>query len=159
MQPAPTPHSRFPGMGDRISVTSVFLILTPIPMRMFFPNTPPPLREAIVSYSFNSILTPSVWRQHRIPKSAVPHDGPFILELIPSPGCHLCFWPAGSGSGVPTTSSLHSINLLEWLKGLRETFYLPLYDKRMELVNSPTEEMHRTGYWDREGAGLPCSLS
>lgn len=38
--------------------------------------------------------------------------------------CHLCFWLTGHRLDVFITSSLHSINFLWWLTGLRETFYL-----------------------------------
>ena len=44
--------------------------------------------------------------------------------LIPSPGTHSCFWPASLRLEVPTALCLSSINLLEWITELRETFYL-----------------------------------
>lgn len=40
-----------------------------------------------------------------------------------SPGCYLCFWPIGSKSEVPLSSSPSSINLLDKLTELRRTVY------------------------------------
>ena len=40
------------------------------------------------------------------------------------PGCYLYFWPTDYRSDVPPTSSLGSVNFLEQLTKLRETFYL-----------------------------------
>ena len=50
----------------------------------------------------------------------------FHLPQIPitSPGCHLCFSPTGFRLEVPMIFSLSSINFLERLTELRETFYL-----------------------------------
>ena len=57
-------------------------------------------------------------------KGSVPCDRPPLQMPVSSPGCYLCFWPTGSKFQVPTTPSLGSINLLEWVTELRETFYL-----------------------------------
>ena len=43
---------------------------------------------------------------------------------VANPGCYPCFWPTSYRLKVPTTF-LGSINLLEQLTKLRETFYLP----------------------------------
>ena len=37
--------------------------------------------------------------------------------------CHLCFWPSGYQSVVPTITFLSLLNFLEQLRELRETFY------------------------------------
>ena len=54
------------------------------------------------------------------------HTWLFPLPQIPitSPGCHLCFSPAGFRLEVPVILSLSSINFLEQLTDLRETFHL-----------------------------------
>ena len=52
------------------------------------------------------------------------HRLPSTSEASGNTGCHLCFWFTSYRSEVPTTSSLGSINSLEWLIKLWETFYL-----------------------------------
>lgn len=79
---------------------------------------------------FNSILALSGesnrfhrWKDqtYRIP----PPPWPLCQRPGAGPGCYLCSWPADHTSDVLTISflSLGSMNLLEWLRDLREPFY------------------------------------
>ena len=52
-----------------------------------------------------------------------PTSLPLHMSII-NPGCRLGFWPMGYRLEIPMTPFLGSINLLEWLTELRETFYL-----------------------------------
>ena len=69
-----------------------------------------------------------------------------ILSL----GCYLCFCPTGYKSGVPTTPSLGSLNLLEQLTELRNPIYSLDYRFIIKAYNSGTasqmKEMHGTMY-------------
>ena len=70
----------------------------------------------------------------------------FSPEGSLKPKFSLCFWPPGYRSEVPPPPSLGSINLLKWLRELRETFSLLSY--RFIIIgcilsNSQTEEMPR----------------
>ena len=92
---------------------------------------------------FNPILTLSTQRQHQIPqvKGSVLQDrtSPPLQMPVTSPDCHLCFYRLE----VPTTPSLGSINLLEWLTELRETFYLLNYQFIVKGYNSGTARWKR----------------
>ena len=84
-------------------------------------------------------------------------NNPLQLRLpIRSPGCHLHFWPTGSKSEVPTTPSLGSINLLEQLTELRETFYLLDYWFIIKGYNSGTARLKRC-IGQSKGKGLGVS--
>ena len=74
--------------------------------------------------SATSVLTLSTRRWRQTPQvKTVPQACPTIrFRHQSSPGCHLCVWPTGCKSEVPTTPWGLS-SLREWLIGLRKTFY------------------------------------
>lgn len=67
--------------------------------------------------SYNS--TQSSQRGYQIPQlkdSILQDNSPLLLQMpIPTPACHLFFWPTSYRLKIPTAPSLGSINLLEWL--------------------------------------------
>lgn len=77
-------------------------------------------------------------------------------------GCHMCFWPTGDRSEVPTTPFLGSINLLGWLTELRGTFYLLEDWCITKGYNSGTatwvpplmEDVHRARYRERVSTSM-----
>ena len=80
--------------------------------------------------------------------------------LFPTPTTsdpnHLCFWPTSYNSEAPTTLSLGSNNLFEWLTELTETFYLLDYQFIIKGYNS------RIARWKRhvgQGVGKDCGAS
>ena len=80
----------------------------------------------------------------------------FRWQSQASIGCHLCFWPTIYRLEVPTTPSLCSISLLEWLTQLKKTFYLPDFDL---LCNSGTAGWKRhIGQVGGKDADHPCPL-
>ena len=78
---------------------------------------------------------------------------------IASPGYHLCFWPSGYKSEVPTTPSLGSVNLLEWLieLGRTVTFISLLKDMTKDTVEQPFEEIYRVSSSRVPSAGASVS--
>ena len=56
-------------------------------------------------------------------RGSVPQDCPLFQMPIASPGCHLRFRLTTYRSEIPKINSSGSINSLEWLTGLRETFH------------------------------------
>lgn len=78
-----------------------------------------------------------------------------LQMMVTRPGCHLCFWPTSYRSEVPTTPSLGSINLLESLIELRETFYFLDHWFIIKGYNPGTPSWKRCIGWDvREGHGV-----
>lgn len=68
-----------------------------------------------------------------------------LLQLkmpIPSPGCYLCFWPAGYVS-VPTILSVDSINLLKQLTEPRK----PIYSLHYRFVTKDIKGYKSTARW------------
>ena len=86
-------------------------------------------------------------------------NNPLQLRLpIPSPSYYLYFFPPGYKSEGSTTSSLGSINLLEQLTELRETFCSPGYWFIIKGYNSGTARWKRyegQGTWE----GFRASMS
>ena len=86
------------------------------------------LRHQVAVLQFNSILS---WRQYQIPqvKGSILQHFPVLTPThtlpvpMASPNCHLCLWPNGYKSEVPTIPSLGLVNFLERLTGLRNTVY------------------------------------
>ena len=116
--------------------------------------TPPGKQFSITSWcpSVQLNLTLSTWRQRQIPQSSrtasPPHppssDARPKSRLLPG---HLTIWQK-----VPTTPSLGSINLLEWLSELRKSFYLLDHWFTIEGYNSGTARRKRcTGQGMGEG--------
>lgn len=87
------------------------------------PHKQATLRQQWDVLQFSSILTLSTRRRHQIPQGKGS-----VLRNCPHPtsdaSYHLPFWPTGYRLKVPTVSSSVSINLLERLTKVRETFHL-----------------------------------
>ena len=104
---------------------------------------------------FNSILMPSTQRQHQIPQAkASVQDCPSLQMPITSPGCYLCFGPTDYKSEGPTTPSLNSINLPEWLTELKKPV-CSLDDRFITKVikgcgQQPDEEIHKVRFQTKE---------
>ena len=87
-------------------------------------------------------------------RGSVPQDCPLLQMPIASPGCHLCFRLTTYRSEIPKINSSGSINSLEWLTGLRETFHN---------YNRQKEEMDRVMYYEKAQIfhgpppRMPCS--
>ena len=122
--------------------------------------TPPGKQFSITSWcpSVQLNLTLSTWRQRQIPQSSrtasPPHppssDARPKSRLLPG---HLTIWQK-----VPTTPSLGSINLLEWLSELRKSFYLLDHWFTIEGYNSGTARRKRCtglGMLKAQGASMP----
>lgn len=102
------------------------------------------------------VLMPATWRQHQAPqvKDSVLQDSPHIR-------CHSQIQAIACASDspkseIPTTSSLGSVNLREWLPELGETFYLPgNQDVTQEQADGNDTEGHGMG----NGMELLCPQS
>ena len=88
-----------------------------------FATLPPTVWHQLGVPPFDSILTPSTWREsfwfHKL-RAQSHKTAPSTSDANPSPGCHSCFWPTHRKLEVPVTSSSGLINLLEWLLRTRE---------------------------------------
>lgn len=101
-------------------LTGMSLILIPIPTCEFANTTKQFSHTSYVSYNstqFWHCLAGDIIVSHSF--RARSHKAAPLQMSITSPGCSLCFWPTDYKSEVPTMPSLGSINLLEWLVGLR----------------------------------------
>lgn len=111
------------------------------------------LQHQLAVLQFSSLLSLSTWRQYQIHRlRAHPHMT--VPTSISSPGCYLGFWLPGYKLEVPTIPYLGSMNLLELLKELRETFYLLDHRFIIKGYNSSTVGWKRCqGQGVREGHG------
>lgn len=111
------------------------LILTPIPMCVFFPYHQAILQQQLRVLEFSSIQFNADTIYREIPSDPMgsgfspmtsprPHHTHTHQMPNASPRCHLGFRPTSYRLEVPTTPSLGSVNLLERLTALREPFYL-----------------------------------
>ena len=101
------------------------------------------------------------WSGVPFPVLLTKNNNPFfrVQMLVASLNCYLHLWLIGYLSKVSTTSPLGSINLLEQLTELQETFYLLDHHFFMKGCNSGTARWRDAqGKVREKGADFPCSL-
>lgn len=135
--------------------STIAMILTPVPI-WWVPHTNKQLIQSqpgVLQFSSVRILPGDSVRSHRLKahahKTALPDFRPTLSTVLLS----------GHGLEVPDTPSLDSINLLEKLTELMDTFYLLDYQFTIKRYNSGTArwEMHKA--WCRDSAQSSHALS
>lgn len=111
------------------------------------------LGEGIAPTEYQAILKhkQSVWEFNSILALASDYTGQALNSLLlpishfrcqlQTPGCYLCFWSTCYRLQVPVTSALGSVNLLEQLTELRETFTFTRFfkGKIKDTIQQPDE--------------------